>query len=455
MGTGTGSIDLSTLNNLHTNLTQHFWFNSNTGAAYGTGVHMTLSSQAEFIANPTGQNILMNTDGISIRNGTVPLMVLDNDSLDFNVVVDLEQGTYSNVASFGAVSIIGTDGAYRSILGGGTFNIVNGDDVTIFGVQPSGNPSAEDYIFSENNVRIQDTYTISNALVSGTPLYADCFSRVFIGGKRHNIWKTLTFTVGVSGTKSYTDSGMTTTVSYTAPNTLSITKSNTQGYAEIQTIRYTQYSEVVDRGTLTFGSRVDDGFGNGSATFGSNLTSVYDSQTVVGRYNKSVDGAFIVGNGSKNNESNALSVLWNGDFYLGDMLFNRTRAYDCKAFFIAEGTYTSAQQLLHAYVALCGRICNVVLNFRNTESIDPGQNFIYGIFGGYYLYGTALPAPRFGAIGIGYYGRNALIGHITEQGKRIVIRNASANALIIGGSNSAIVQFSYIIADDITQTFPT
>lgn len=101
MGTGTGSIDLSTLNNLHGNLTQHFWFNSNAGAAYGTGVHMTLSSQAEFIANPTGQNILMNTDGISIRNGTIPLMVLDNDSLDFNVVTDLAQGTYSNVATFG------------------------------------------------------------------------------------------------------------------------------------------------------------------------------------------------------------------------------------------------------------------------------------------------------------------------------------------------------------------
>ena len=41
MGTGTGSIDLSTLNNLHTNLTQHFWFNSDAGATYGTGVHMT------------------------------------------------------------------------------------------------------------------------------------------------------------------------------------------------------------------------------------------------------------------------------------------------------------------------------------------------------------------------------------------------------------------------------
>lgn len=130
MGTGTGSIDLSTLNNLHTNLTQHFWFNSNAGAAYGTGVHMTLSSQAEFIANPTGQNILMNTDGISIRNGTVPLMVLDNDSLDFNVAVDLEQGTYSNVATFGATGFrMGAiaDGETRLIANGGGIDLIRRD----------------------------------------------------------------------------------------------------------------------------------------------------------------------------------------------------------------------------------------------------------------------------------------------------------------------------------------
>lgn len=130
MGTGTGSIDLSTLNNLHTNLTQHFWFNSNTGVAYGTGVHITLSSQAEFIASPTGQNILMNTDGISIRNGTIPLMVLDNDSLDFNVVTDLAQGTYSNVATFGATGFrMGAiaDGETRLIANGGGIDLIRRD----------------------------------------------------------------------------------------------------------------------------------------------------------------------------------------------------------------------------------------------------------------------------------------------------------------------------------------
>lgn len=47
------------------------------------------------------RNILINSNGISIRNDALPMMELDNDSLDFNVI-DTGSGTYTNVASFGA-----------------------------------------------------------------------------------------------------------------------------------------------------------------------------------------------------------------------------------------------------------------------------------------------------------------------------------------------------------------
>ena len=101
MATTMGSIDLKSLQGLRDDLTQYFWFESNSSATYGAGVHITLSPESSFISSPTGQNILMNTDGISIRNGVLPMMVLDNDSLDFNVV-DTTNSTYTNVASFGA-----------------------------------------------------------------------------------------------------------------------------------------------------------------------------------------------------------------------------------------------------------------------------------------------------------------------------------------------------------------
>ena len=121
---GTGSFDLSALNNLNQNLTQYFWFEEGGEGSYpwGLGAHVTLYPQSDF-TNPNdsnylkGQNILINTDGFSLRNGTIPLMVLDNDSLDFNLITDLSQGTYVGVATFGANgATIGQLGGAHSVI---------------------------------------------------------------------------------------------------------------------------------------------------------------------------------------------------------------------------------------------------------------------------------------------------------------------------------------------------
>ena len=105
MTTTIGSLDLNALSDLYNDSNQYFWFEGDASATYGAGVHITLSPDTSFIANPTGQNILMNTDGISIRNGLLPMMALDNDSLDFNVI-NATTGTYNNVASFGSTAIV-------------------------------------------------------------------------------------------------------------------------------------------------------------------------------------------------------------------------------------------------------------------------------------------------------------------------------------------------------------
>ena len=101
MTTTIGSLDLNAFSDLHSDLTQYFWFEPNASATYGAGAHVTLVPDTSFISNPTGQNILMNTDGFSIRNGLLPMMTLDNDLLNFNVV-DTTQGTYVSMATFGA-----------------------------------------------------------------------------------------------------------------------------------------------------------------------------------------------------------------------------------------------------------------------------------------------------------------------------------------------------------------
>ena len=95
MTTTIGSVDLNALSDLYNDANQYFWFESNSDATYGAGVHITLSPDTSFVANPSGQNVLINTDGISIRNGLLPMMTLDNDSLDFNVI-NTTTGTYDN-----------------------------------------------------------------------------------------------------------------------------------------------------------------------------------------------------------------------------------------------------------------------------------------------------------------------------------------------------------------------
>lgn len=110
MTTTIGSLDLNAFSDLYSDSNQYFWFESDSSATYGAGAHVTLVPDTTFISNPTGQNILMNTDGISIRNGLLPMMTLDNNSLDFNIV-DTVGNTYTNAASFGISSTIGlTDG---------------------------------------------------------------------------------------------------------------------------------------------------------------------------------------------------------------------------------------------------------------------------------------------------------------------------------------------------------
>ena len=111
-----GSLDLNAFSDLYSDSNQYFWFEPNSSATYGAGVHVTLSPEASFVANPSGQNILMNTNGISLRNGLLPMMVLDNDSLDFNMI-DTIGGTYTNIATFGLQTRIGrNETGYSRIL---------------------------------------------------------------------------------------------------------------------------------------------------------------------------------------------------------------------------------------------------------------------------------------------------------------------------------------------------
>lgn len=149
------------------------------------------------------RNILINSNGISIRNDALPMMELDNDSLDFNVINTTNQ-TYTNVATFGAISRIGkeasshvkiaSDGLYLydninlvSYFTDNSFKVANmSSNGRVWSVYATGNINWDsDYTpflltrFKETDVEDIIYYipkTVSGPLTSGGSLNVDLFS---------------------------------------------------------------------------------------------------------------------------------------------------------------------------------------------------------------------------------------------------------------------------------------
>ena len=177
MTTTIGSVDLNALSDLYNDANQYFWFESNSDATYGAGVHITLSPDTSFIANPSGQNVLINTDGISFRNGLLPMMTLDNDSLDFNVI-NTTTGTYDNVASFGSTAIvIGEETKANLHLTFNSLSMVDKNGTKLFEVGDNRNAEGIATVKHTAKVTVSSagsaTVTVKSYISSIVSVYAD------------------------------------------------------------------------------------------------------------------------------------------------------------------------------------------------------------------------------------------------------------------------------------------
>ena len=171
MTTTIGSLDLNAFNDLYSDSNQYFWFEGNGSATYGAGAHVTLVPDTTFISNPTGQNILMNTDGFSIRNGLLPMMTLDNDSLDFNVV-DTTAGTYTITATFTATGAqIGQSNKTHVNVYSNSLELTDSAGTTFFKVRDAVNESGEvtnTFVGDGNTTQFTLSYTASNTTYTVT-----------------------------------------------------------------------------------------------------------------------------------------------------------------------------------------------------------------------------------------------------------------------------------------------
>lgn len=347
-----GSLDLNAFSDLYNDSTQYFWFESNASATYGAGVHITLSPDTSFISNPTGQNILMNTNGISIRDGLLPMMVLDNDSLDFNTV-DTTAGTYTTTATFtstgaqigqssGAHSII-DDKGQRFFAMDGTTRLAN----IGYGEVGSGNSELAPYYIFGKAKEATSEYSSTTIYHVGDLALHNGKSYICIKDiPSPHAWNSLEWTRTV-GNYSFAEGLECVASGYTAHAEGYYTKalrrgSHAEGY---YSYAYGEGSHAENSATAigdyshAEGSNIAEGAYSHAENFGktvgdmSHASGYYTiankcAQFVLGTFNEIDESdsihpdtvrdygsyALIIGNGTNNTQrSNALTVDWNGN----------------------------------------------------------------------------------------------------------------------------------------------
>lgn len=352
MATTIGSLDLASLKNLRDDVTQYFWFESDSSSAWGSGAHVTLYPESQFTDSTSpnymkGQNIIMNTDGFSIRNGGLPMMVLDNDSLDFNLV-DTTAGTYTTTATFTATGAqIGQTGGAHSVIDANGQRFYNGTTQLAnigygIGTSQSGTAIAPYYTFGVRKTTTtayssSSTYAVGDMCVYDEKVYACCNAIITPREWNRNDWRLAIGNYSVaegmettaSGYYSHAEGIGTVAVGYFshAEGNMTIAgfgSAHAEG-EETKALGVGAHSE----GYLTIASGYN-AHAQGEGTIANRLAS-----TAIGLYNiPDIDGnnytrgnyALIIGNGTADDaRSNALTVDWSGNVEAaGGVIVNKT-----------------------------------------------------------------------------------------------------------------------------------
>ena len=385
MTTTIGSLDLNTFNDLYSDSNQYFWFESNSSSAWGSGAHVTLYPESQFTDSTSqnymkGQNIIMNTDGLSIRNGALPLMVLDDNSLDFNAV-DTTNNECTNIARFSDVTTIGkTDGSQSYLhLDFHSMQMFDYELEPYFVVSDLRDENGE-YELSEsfsstsvagtvavafdidsiisvtlNGSSVEYQQMTSNSILI-TPKPTGTFTIVVTYVTKSTLLKVFTF--GSRGTTSEPYGALSVaegydiiaTGMYSHAEGNSTTASGVNSHAEGMTTIASGYcSHVEGYGSVAYGHYSHAGGyftqanGNESVTFGYHTYANSDKQFVIGEYNELdvyEDYYFIIGNGSGTNDrSNAFSVDKNGAIYGNGALIGSVIKYSCSTDISLSNSY--------------------------------------------------------------------------------------------------------------------
>ena len=395
MTTTIGSLDLNAFSDLHSDLTQYFWFESSSSATYGAGAHITLVPDTSFISNPTGQNILMNTDGISIRNGLLPMMTLDNDSLDFNVV-DTSAGTYVTMALFSSTGAqIGQIGESHLEMDYHSMQLVDKEGSTYFHVSDLRNEDGTyTDTFTGNGTKVEfdvrfasstpanEIVTVNGVVITSGYTFSAPYSLRFSNAPQSGAIITITYNLGQGETlKAYTIGKRGSNKYYGRfslaegyKNDATGDYSHAEGY-QVLSVGDRSHAEGDSTETRASASHAEgyktkahgnyshaEGYyskttGAGSHAQNWNTLASSDYQTSIGKYNVSDDSdtyAFIVGNGTADDaRSNALTVDWDGKIQTSQMQAGTIAGTSVSANSYTDVSVTFSSEMSDVPIVVC------------------------------------------------------------------------------------------------------
>ena len=343
----------------------------------------------------------MNTDGISIRNGLLPMMTLDNDSLDFNVI-DTTTGTYNNVASFGSTAIvIGEEAKANLHLTFNNLSMVDKDGIKFFEVGDNRNADGIATMKYTTTISVDSTgsatVTVDSNISSIVSVYAD--------------------SVQLSSSK-YSFSGKTVTINGLTADSKKTIK-----------ITYTTTESIV---YLTFGKRASSGnIGNYSVAEGhSVISSGYCSHAEGGDTTASGNFSHAEGNSTTASVygSHAEGVATTASEYCSHAEGNATTASGI--FSHAEGSNTTASgNSSHAggSATVADGFCMTAIGKYNT--LNSGKAFAIGNG----VDGTS----RSDAFTVDWDGNTVMQGGLT-LGTALSIANGGTGATTVAGARNAL-----------------
>lgn len=278
------------------NTNQYFWF---TSSGSDTGAHISEKTQAEFIASPSGGNLLARSNGIAIREGTAELATMTAEG------TDIKKGGVS-VAFYGDTARVGkTSTRHVEVKDGGMQVYQDSSTVMAHIGYGSGNASS--------GTATAPYYTLG--LRSGTAA-ADIGNYSVAEG----------YNTKASGYCSHAEGSMSLASGVDAHaegyyTTASGEYSHTEGYS---TTASKEYSHAEGYRTTASGmwSHAEGNFttasGNCSHASGNYTIAAGVAQTAIGKYNVSdTSHLFIVGKGtSESARANAFHITSAGAVYV-------------------------------------------------------------------------------------------------------------------------------------------